>query len=137
MMSIGHDGDRVVDRNGMPHAGDVSDAALDALIVRGTRLCECPGVYGASSRVLDGLVDAALEGGALGASLTGAGIAGSVLALCRAEDASAVAGHVRESMRGEDYQKRANLAERLSEEQLKEAVVVNAATRRAGELRLD
>ena len=47
--------------------------------------------YEVSSRELDLLVALAMDAGALGARLTGAGFGGCAIALCRAEDAGAIA----------------------------------------------
>ena len=133
-MSIGHDGDRRISANGLPYAYDVSDVAVDRLIASGIPLEDCPGVYGASSPALDTLVDAAIQGGALGASLTGAGIAGAIVALCRAEDADRVAESVRNRLAAPDYVGVAGRQARLTDNEIDAAVVVNHATAPAGEL---
>jgi galactokinase len=136
LMSTGHDGDRRVKADGSEYRYDLSDAALDALAARDVPIEFCPGCYGASSPVLDALVDAALEAGALGASLTGAGIAGTVLALCRAEDADRIATAIRCRLSAPDYAALARRAEPLTETEAGQAVVVNAAPAPAGELTL-
>jgi galactokinase len=134
LMTLGHEGDRRVDRDGRPVVQRAADAWLDQCATEGIPIEECPGVYGASSPALDFLVDAALGHGALGASLTGAGIAGTVLALCRAEDAARIAASVREDMGGRDYQRVARLQAPISLEQREWAVVVNRACLHAGEM---
>lgn len=134
LMTIGHDGDRRIGRDGNNVHQPSGDAYLDQLAARDTPIEQCPGAYGASSPALDTLVDAALEHGALGASLTGAGIAGTVLALCRAEVAEDVAGGVRAVMAGHDYCRVAGLAADLAPGQLTEAVVENRACTGAGEI---
>jgi len=136
LMSIGHDGDRVVTREGRPFSREVGDSILDSWAAAAVPLAECPGDYGASSPALDALVDAALAGGALGASLTGAGIAGSVVALCRAEGADGVAARVRACLASANYARAAGLATPLSDDEADAAVVVNAAVAAAGELTL-
>ncbi len=136
LMSLGHDGDRKYLSDGTPYAADTGDDAMDRLIARAEPIHCSPGAYGASSRVLDFLVDAARQAGALGACLTGAGIAGTILALCRREDAQIVAQILRDKMTGEDYPRVAFRSEPLSEEELRQAVVPNAATAAAGELSL-
>ena len=133
LMTIGHDGDRRVSADGSPYSYDVSDAAIDRLVATGTPLEECPGAYGASGPALDALVDAALTGGALGASLTGAGIAGAVLALCRAEDADRVAESVRSRLAAPDYAALADREVPLTDDEITNAVVANHATAPAGE----
>lgn len=137
LMNAGHDGDRKVARDGSPFVHDLSDQAMDRLTENGTPLWECPGAYGASSPVLDALVDTALDAGALGASLTGAGIAGSVLALCRTEDLQAVADALRQRSASEEYAAMAKLDRVLDEEELAAAVSLNRATSAAGELVLE
>jgi galactokinase len=136
LMNIGHDGDRRVCADGTPYCNDVSDAALDALAASCTPIECCPGAYGASSPVLDALVDAATQAGALGASLTGAGIAGSVLALCRAEDADRVTAAVRERLASPEYARVARGGVPLSHQEIADGCIVNCATARAGELTL-
>ena len=53
--------------------------------------------YEVSSKKLDLLVELAMNAGALGARLTGAGFGGCAIALCRAEDADAIAQSVIEA----------------------------------------
>ena len=137
LMNVGHDGDRVVDAAGNPFRRDVDDAALDAMEQDSLPLALWPGDYGASSPVLDALVDAAISAGALGASLTGAGIAGAVLALCRAENADSIAEKVRGTMATERYAALAGRDVPLDAGELAEAVVVNTAPEGAGELRIN
>ena len=129
LMTAGHDGDRKVRADGTPYAYDVSDGVLE----RVAAMELCPGAYGASSPVLDSLVDRALGAGALGACLTGAGIAGAVLALCHAGDAGRIAEALRAHAASDEY---AALARPLTEEEIAGAVVVNDAPARAGELRI-
>jgi len=136
LMTIGHDGDRRMRADGSPYGHDVSDTALRQLSESGAAIEQCPGAYGASTPILDALVDRALEAGALGASLTGAGMAGSVLALCRAEDAGRVAEAVRRRMASDDYAVLTGREQPLSDAQLARAVVANMATGPAGELHL-
>ena len=64
LMTVGHEGDRRVDRDGRPWC---TTRATRGSISFGFRCSieECPGAYGASSPALDALVDAALEHGAL------------------------------------------------------------------------
>ena len=137
LMSVGHDGDRRLRQDGSPMRCPVDDAALDRLIATGGHIELFPGAYGASTPALDALVDAALEGGALGASLTGAGMAGAVLALCRAEDADRVSEHVRARLVSSEYRVLSGRAARLSACDIAEAVVSNTSVGPAGEIRVD
>ena len=134
LMTLGHDGDRVVAGDGSPYACDLSDRALDDMRRSGLDITRSPGAYGASSPVLDLLVDRALSAGALGACLTGAGIAGAVLALCRRADSGRVADALRQCLDSEEYRRRGGRAESLTETELREAVVENHSTAGAGEL---
>ncbi len=134
MMTTGHNGDRRVDRDGYPYICDVSDRALEMMEQQSLPVEECPGAYGASSPVLDWVVDCALGAGALGACLTGAGIAGAVLALCRREDADRVAEEMRRHLASENYLRVTNREKGLCPEELALSVVVNRPTAGAGEL---
>ncbi len=135
LMTIGHNGDRRVDSNGRVFRSDVDDAALTALEHSGEPLCMIPGVYGASSPALDALVDAALKSGAYGASLTGAGIAGVVLALCAKDDAEHVMAGLRTVISSAAYAKRAGFENPLSADQAQSGVVLNFAPVGAGIVR--
>ena len=137
LMNAGHDGDRVLGRDGQPYAMDVSNAALASLAAARLPLARCPGKYGASSPALDALVDAACASGALGASLTGAGIAGAVLALCRNEDVVAVTSGILECLRGEAYARLAGWSTPPDASEIDRAVVVNHGVAGAGEIVLE
>lgn len=133
-MTIGHDGDRVRNADGSAASHAVSDADLDAFEAGGVPLWQCPGGYGASSPALDGLVDSALAAGALGACLTGAGIAGTVLALCRGQEVESVARALRAFLATDGYDALAGLPSPLAVDQAVAAVVINHATAGAGEI---
>ncbi len=130
LMTLGHDGDRRVTADGAPYRFDVSDEALKGLASEEAPIEDCPGVYGASSVALDGIVDTALAAGALGASLTGGGIAGTVLALCISRDSERVCEAVQGLIGSEDYGRLAGLAE----SNRSNAVVVNRAVAPLGEI---
>ncbi len=134
LMTIGHDGDRRVDRAGNAIHQRSDDAWLHECAISGRPIEDCPGVYGASSPALDQLVDVALEHGALGASLTGAGIAGTVLALCNAADAASIADGLRSCMAGETYRRIAGLQHLLDPHQIADDTVRNLACMGAGEI---
>ena len=134
LMSTGHDGDRRVNASGEPYRYDISDTALSRLATEGMGIEWCPGIYGASSPVLDALVDAALEAGALGASLTGAGIAGTVLALCLEKNVEMVAEAIRARIAAPDYPRLANRDAPLSDDEIACAATINHATAHAGEI---
>lgn len=127
LMNWGHNGDRRIDSTGAPFSLNPDDTYLAQHIGEATPLHALPGAYGASSPALDVLVDCARAHGALGASLTGAGIAGTVLALCHAQMAPAIATGVRSYMAGAEYQRVAGLLEPLTDMELEAAVVTNIA----------
>jgi galactokinase len=134
LMTIGHDGDRRVDADGNPFKPDLSDPALQRAEEQAAPVAEMPGVYGASTPVLDGLVDAALQGGALGASLTGAGLAGSIIALCRREQTHAAADSIRAFLGSDEYARRTGNDAALTPGQIENGVLINRAPAGAGEL---
>ncbi len=137
LMSIGHDGDRVRGRDGGNFSVDVGDHALERMALRLLPLACCPGAYGASSPALDALVDVALSAGALGASLTGAGIAGAVLALCGKNEERAVSDALNNHIRSDAYARLAAWREAPSESDFDRAVTPNRAVAGACELLLD
>ncbi|MFP4191616.1 MAG: galactokinase family protein [Candidatus Hydrogenedentota bacterium] len=127
LMNCGHQGDRVMDANGEPFVLELNENTLEGHRLRQTPLHEIPGAYGASSPALDALTDAALRAGALGACLTGAGIAGSVLALCVADQADHVAEHMRNYVGSAAYARWAGFNAPLSREEAEEAVMTNVS----------
>jgi len=132
LMFIGHTGDRVTGIDGEPHDRTVTLATLAHVGDDNLALEHVPGDYGASSPILDLLVDVANSAGALGASLTGAGIAGSVLALCLRQDVARVREAWEDLLSSEEYARLAGLGlPLLNPEQY---VVENVATACAGEL---
>src|SRR5690606_28564288 len=101
-----------------------------------TPVADLPGRYGASSPVLDSIVDAALAGGALGASLTGAGIAGSVLVLSETSAAAHVAQALRKHLASGEYARICGWADPLGETESEASVVQNCAPAGVGCLSL-
>lgn len=134
LLSYGHDGDRVVDTLGKPFRRAASDDALAAWRDCGKPLVQCPGDYGASTPALDFLVDAACAAGTWGASLTGAGMGGAVVALCAQSEAHEIADRIRTQMCGEAYAARSGLVLTPDDDALRDAVCINVAVTGAGEL---
>ncbi|GMU93360.1 MAG: hypothetical protein AMXMBFR4_24180 [Candidatus Hydrogenedentota bacterium] len=134
LMNAGHDGDRRFDAAGQPWGFDCGDAVLQRLAENAAPIERVPGAYGASSRALDALVDCARRAGAVGACLTGAGIAGSILALCTAGNEDAVAERVRAFLASAEYSAIAGLSGRLSDAAVGDGVVVNRAPTAACEI---
>ncbi|MCK5863073.1 MAG: hypothetical protein KAH38_11340 [Candidatus Hydrogenedentes bacterium] len=134
LMSVGHDGDRVHSPDGTPFSTNISDAMMAVLSRKKAAVILQPGAYGASSPALDILVDTALEAGALGASLTGAGIAGAILVLCRKENTTAIHQALAQILQQESYARHANLSVPLDAETAAQSIVINQSTSGAGEL---
>lgn len=122
LMSIGHDGDRV-----SRAVCAVDDATVEAWAESSVPIADRPGIFSASLPALDAIVDTAVAAGAYGACLTGAGLGGSVLALCPAAESERIALSLRAFLRSEPY---AALAPGASGG----GVVVNRATAGACEL---
>lgn len=135
LMSIGHNGDRVVRADGSPYTFDVGDTALGLYIKSGRQIYAYPGVYGASIPALDALVDTALAAGALGASLTGGGMGGVIMALCRNEDASRVADALRRVLGMKGYAGLLGRDQPMPESEAAAAVLENRTVAAASELR--
>ncbi len=134
LMTAGHNGDRIRNEFNEPYVRSVSDQDLHQWAASETPIIFCPGDYGASSAVLDTLVDTALRAGALGACLTGAGLAGTVLALCRKKHTAQILESIQNKMASEHYTRLANLPAPLRPIQLSQAAVINHAPDGAGEL---
>ena len=105
LMRIGHDGDRVTDAAGRPFRAPADEKAMRQWLTSNQPLEMCPGWYGASTPALDQAVDIALAAGALGACLTGAGLGGAVLALCRKSEAEAIRAQILDRLASEDFQR--------------------------------
>jgi hypothetical protein len=133
-MAIGHDGDRVVNKDGSVYSFDTSDRALARLVDARVPIEECAGAYGASTRALDFLVDAALDAGAYGACLTGAGLAGSVLALCASDRSEAIGAQLCRAIASPEYARITGAADAISSADAHESVVINTAIAGAGEM---
>ena len=82
LMCISHDGDRVV----------LDTPRFDP----SKELHEQPGDYGCSVPEIDEMVDIAMEAGAVGAQISGAGMGGSMMALVNEDDVDAVVLAMRE-----------------------------------------
>ena len=137
LMNVGHDGDRVRVAGDAPYVSEISDMVLEILARDQAPVVLQPGAYGASSPALDMLVDAALHADALGASLTGAGIAGAVLVLCHREHSSAIRVALARILQTEAYARSANLAAPLDEDTADKAVTINHSVAGACEVCLD
>ncbi|MCA1900771.1 MAG: hypothetical protein LDL53_00925 [Candidatus Hydrogenedens sp.] len=132
LMTLGHNGDRIIDSVGKPFHREVNDDILfvyDDLEIEPFSL---PGDFGASTPVLDRIVDIANQHGALGSCLTGAGLGGVVLSLCMKKDVPAVKQALQDWLASEDYAKWAGTNEPLSLEVAKKSVYEHNSTQGAG-----
>jgi galactokinase len=136
LMSLGHAGDRVASKEGNPFKANVRDTALKNQAAHALPVELIPGWYGASSPALDMLVDAAIDGGAFGASLTGAGIAGAVLALCSRSKEEQVRQAILQCMQSRRYANVSGGDDVLRSTPVQEWVVANHAVSGAGEILL-
>jgi len=133
LMRIGHDGDRVTDTAGRPYTVPTDSATIREWIARNRPLEECPGAYGASTPTLDRAVDTATQAGAVGACLTGAGMGGAALALCRKTDAEAIRESIARCLASDDFQRlRGRDAQPWPEDAAQTAVEENIAVAGAG-----
>ncbi len=90
MMNISHNGDRVSGING-EYDYLMTDEKLDALIESGEELYKQPGGYACSVAEIDILIDKVLGlDGALGAQISGAGLGGCIMILCKKKNAQEI-----------------------------------------------
>ncbi len=97
LMSISHDGDRVVnwrDSDAFPFQFLTDDFILEAFERNRIPVWKQAGSYRCSTPTIDLIVDAALRSGALGAQISGAGLGGCAMALVRRDEAEQVAKKV-------------------------------------------
>ncbi len=134
LMTVGHDADRLIRPDGSPYSINLDNTALERMAAAALPITHCPGWYGAGNPALDRLVDTACELGALGASLTGAGMAGAVVVLCRARAHEGIANGLRQYLQTPHYTRLAKRHTDLSAQEAAAAVVVNAAIGGAGKL---
>ncbi len=128
IMNVGHSGDR-------QSKWDLSDSEVGCVSTSSGRpLWHVAGAYGASTAALDMLVEAALAGGAFGASLTGAGMGGCVVALCRTDQIDRVVTRLRQTLQSTEYAAALGRVEPISSEVADEAVVINETVPCAGEV---
>lgn len=128
IMNVGQAGDR-------ESAWTVADSAgACESNENGFPLWRLAGAYGASTTALNLLADAALARGALGASLTGAGMGGCVVALCRVDEVERVVTHLRQTLQSIEYAAALGRGEPVSPDVAEEAVVVNETVPSAGEV---
>ena len=87
LMNVSHDGDRVLFQSPEMEEGKRSIDVNKQLYLQ-------PGGYDCSIPEIDEMVDLALEAGAEGAQISGAGLGGSMMALVKTEDVNRVVGNM-------------------------------------------
>lgn len=93
LMTISHDGDRVIswrDGEAFPFQFPTEDIALDTFEQNQIPIWKQAGSYRCSTPTIDFIVDTALEVGAIGAQLSGAGLGGCAMVLVKREEAEQV-----------------------------------------------
>lgn len=132
LMSQGHNGDRIIDSHGYPYKRTVTDDIL--YVYNDLRIdpFTLPGDYGASTPVLDRMVDVAIQAGALGASLTGAGLGGAIVSLCLKENVNDVIEALQKWLGSEEYIQLSGRAYPLTSEEIKKSVFENTTSQASG-----
>ncbi|MCX8065426.1 MAG: hypothetical protein N3G21_09695 [Candidatus Hydrogenedentes bacterium] len=132
LMNLGHNGDRIIDSLGYQYNRAVTDDIL--FVYRDLRIdpFTLPGDYGASTPVLDRMVDIANDAGALGSSLTGAGLGGAIVALCLKESVANVMSALRNWLGSEEYMKLSQREKPLSNEEIENSVFENTTSQASG-----
>lgn len=131
LMTLGHNGDRILDTTGNPFNREVTNDMLFVYEDLQVAPYSLIGDYGASTPVLDKLVDIANENGALGSCLTGAGLGGVVISLCMKRDAPVVKKALQNWLCSEEYARIVNCSSPLSVEESEKSVFVHHSTRGA------
>lgn len=131
LMTLGHNGDRILDASGNPFHREVTDDMLFVYEDLQIAPYSLTGDFGASTPVLDKLVDIANENGALGSSLTGAGLGGVVLSLCKKNDVPVIKKALQNWLGSDEYAKLLNRTSPLSPEEAETSVFVHNSTQGA------
>ncbi len=131
LMTLGHNGDRILDVTGNPFHREVTDDMLFVYEDLQIAPYSLTGDYGASTPVLDKLVDIANEKGALGACLTGAGLGGVVITLCLKRDVSVIKKALHNWLSSDEYAKLLNRPSPLTPDEAEKSVFVHHSTRGA------
>lgn len=134
LMNLGHNGDRVIDSMGNPYHRVVTDDVLQ--IYRDLQIAPetLGGDYGASTPILDRLVDVAIQAGALGACLTGAGLGGVTLSLCLHNDIERVRSALVTWLSSDEYAQWSKTGQKLTREEAEQAVFVHRSVQGASYL---
>ncbi len=131
LMTLGHNGDRILDTAGNTFHREVTDDMLFVYEDLQIAPYSLIGDFGASTPVLDKLVDIANENGALGSSLTGAGLGGVVLSLCKKKDVPAIKKALQNWLCSDEYAQLLNRPSPLSPEEAEKSVFVHNSTQGA------
>lgn len=131
LMTLGHNGDRILDTIGNPFHREVTDDMLFVYEDLQIAPYSLTGDFGASTPVLDKLVDIASEKGALGSCLTGAGLGGVVICLCMKRDVSAIKKALQNWLSSDEYAQMLNRPSSLTPEEAEKSVFVHHSTQGA------
>ncbi|MGC8844917.1 MAG: galactokinase family protein [Candidatus Hydrogenedens sp.] len=131
LMTLGHNGDRILDSAGNPFRREVTDDMLFVYEDLQIAPYSLTGDFGASTPVLDKLVDIANQNGALGSSLTGAGLGGVVISLCREHDVHAIKKALQNWLCSHEYAQLLNRTSPLSPEEAEKSVFIHNSTQGA------
>ncbi len=131
LMTLGHNGDRILDSAGNPFHREVTDDLL--FIYEHLQIVpySLTGDFGASTPVLDKLVDISNQNGALGSCLTGAGLGGVVLSLCMKQDVFFIKKALQNWLCSEEYAHLLNRPVPLTPEEAEKSVFVHNSTQGA------
>ncbi len=117
LMTLGHNGDRVIDTAGDAYRREVTNDMLFVYEDLQIAPYSLTGDFGASTPILDKLVDIANQNGALGSCLTGAGLGGVIVSLCMKEDAPIIRKALEEWLCSEEYARLVNRQSPLNREE--------------------
>jgi len=89
------------------------------------------GDFGASTPILDRLVDIANQNGALGSCLTGAGLGGVIISLCLNSDVPVIKKALQDWLSSDEYARFLNPPHSLTSDELETSVFVHNSTQGA------
>ncbi len=132
LMTLGHNGDRVIDSAGRPFHRDINDDTLFVYENLQIAPYSLTGDFGASTPVLDRLVDIANQNGALGSCLTGAGLGGVIISLCLNSDVHIIKKALQDWLSSDEYSRLLNRSQPLTPTELETSVFVHNSTQGTG-----
>ncbi|HOV33517.1 MAG TPA: galactokinase family protein [Candidatus Hydrogenedens sp.] len=131
LMILGHNGDRVIDSTGRPFHRDINDDTLFVYENLQIAPYSLTGDFGASTPILDRLVDIANQNGALGSCLTGAGLGGVIISFCLNSDVPTIKKALQDWLSSDEYSQLVNRRQPLTSDELEASVFVHNSTQGA------